>query len=1080
MATSNPFAKSANPFASNSGSPFARPSDDLFAPDAPPPADFDDGSDDDGFEQDADQIPARRKTQAPETRVTLYDGAASMVNQASGLYQMIVRLDNLSVYNEWGRGSGSLVHADDHTVMSKEVDKDVVQDADADTSAGMNAVGNAVGGADTDKGASSEWAKSFMSKLNERIQQKGVIKTEGNAENNAGDTVTAVSTEVNTEADEEIDIFERLLNEAEQESEAKARAKELERKQKTISLTGNALVGLLEGNLYEVIGKPRSHPTYGESFDVISARVICEVSKEAIARYLSRNYQGIGSVLANRFIDRTLEEGRAAGKSDYAILEDIRTTAVERPFDLDLSIINKRALPAFAGMDAILEEDEEEEGLSDHEAKEKRLTQQRINLVTYVHRDFQSRIGALGLGDAVLKAVASAVVDNLSSEEANRLIKVDRMPAFDARMKAMTLSSEALTHAWNHLASNPYAYCNDVPGYGFLRADKIGKHLSIPNQDMRRLTALSYHTLKTGCESQGHVFMSKSQFKAACVAQDSSVGQYFDEMVKAGTEAGFIVADDSLGDVRYYLPEALDAECSLAERLVGMLTEESKPMFSGTYDKAVEEVGRATLACGGALAQNGLDEIQTATLAKIITSKTRVHCVTAGPGCGKTALMEVLSKILEDKDVLFCGPTGKSAKVLNNRVSDQGRFASTIHSMLMGSGRGDFLHTEKNPISGDVLVSDETSMNDNELADSLLAAVPKNMHIVFLGDDHQLPSVGMGRVLKDLLLLDDIDHHRLTRTYRNSGGILDVVKELQAGTIDIRDRESVQFKTDFDHKSKSSIVRVLEDYSSSIAKYGMEGSVLLMSRRQGNVDEPDFNTTYFNAVLRDKFNPHALKVPGSKLFIGDRILVRANTTAEVIGGRDGHNSWSSGDKDETRVVNGDTGFVVSYRTQEEARAEDSGESTPQRPRSNMIRTQEKGAHDLVLQLDDGRMVRMKAADIPTIDHGYAMTVHSAQGSEYRNVMSVVTPGNANFMNNAMMFTGVSRAKENLQIYGSAEVIKRVAATPLPDRNSSLVERICNAMEKPLPKEVVAANHRRSDLDNSVVVSNPFRNRQRAR
>lgn len=950
--------------------------------------------------------------------VEIYDGAATMENRSLGLYKMVGRLERLAMYNNWGRGSVTLAYPDEDDVRAR----DILPHEQVN----LSPEGQARNQAPTD------WAREVL----------------GIAEDDP--------------------LNDPFADPPEGEADKSKR-------RKSLAITGEALAGMIEGNLYELTGKPRMHPVHGESFDVISVRVICEVSREAIERYMSRNYHGIGPKLAARFVDRSLEAGRAEGRSDYDVLEDIRTTMVERPMELNLSLINKEAVPS------TMDYEEGAQEVAAGEVMDDEMIQRRMrNLVAFVHREFQSRIGALGLGDVLLKLLAQHVVDDVIEEglqEHDEALSVGKqgnslvLARDQKHQELLALKHENLQRAWGHLAQNPYHYVGDVPGYGFQRADTVGKHLGIDVRDVRRLSALSYHVLKSGCERGGHVFLSEGQFRQACLEQDSGAGEYFDEMVQAGMDGDFIVRDDGLDDVRYYLPEMLEAECHLARNLVGLLSEQDvKPIFKGDLDAAIEEVGKAVQRCGGSLAENGLDEDQTMALARIITTPCRIHTLTAGPGCGKTALMEVLSVILADRNMLFCGPTGKSAKVLSSRVAKHGREARTINSLLRGAGLGSFAVNRKHPLEGDVLVSDETSMSDNGLMTSLLDAMPAHMHLILLGDDDQLPSVSPGRVLKDILQIEGVDHHRLTRTYRNSGGILDVVKEVREGALQVADRESVKFHANFDHRGAGSIRGVLDDYRKAVKADGIENVVLLLSRRKGNVDEPGLNTTYLNHVLRNELNPHALKVPGTRLFVGDRVLIRENMNSELLKGDD-LNSWSSGSEDQgggkdgqeqedkrmTRVVNGDTGVITSFRSAEEA----AGRKKVRAPESRAIQIREAGAADMNVQLDDGRLVRLSADGFNAVDHGYAMTVHSAQGSEYKRVMMVVTPGAPSFINRTMLFTGVSRPKDYLHVYGQPEVVRRVAATPMPERNSSLVERVCNAMNRELPSEVMNLNHLRN-------------------
>ena len=389
----------------------------------------------------------------------------------------------------------------------------------------------------------------------------------------------------------------------------------------------------------------------------------------------------------------------------------------------------------------------------------------------------------------------------------------------------------------------------------------------------------------------------------------------------------------------------------------------------------------------------------------------------------------MLSEVLAHKDFTFCGPTGKSAKVLNNRLSAHGRSASTIHSTLKGAGRGDFEVNASEPLEGDVLVMDESGMSDVELADGVLAAANSDMHVIILGDTQQLPSVSPGVFLKDLVSMEGPDHHQLTTTHRNSGGILEVIDQVSRGWIDCVDRPSVKFSHGLGDAS-TEFSMVAQSYINAVSRHGFDNVILLLPMRKGEAATPGWNTTYANAVLQRLCNPNAEKVPGTRLHVGDRIILRANMSVRFASDAD----FVKGDDDDddanaTRVVNGDTGSIVSYKTY----------------RKDSKSPNNAGAKSLRLKLDDGRMVDFPGSATELVQLSYALTVHSGQGSEYKHVIFVGTPGHKSFINRPMLFTGLSRARHMLEVFGEDHVVRKIAATPAPKRNSALAPRVAKLL-----------------------------------
>jgi exodeoxyribonuclease V alpha subunit len=747
-----------------------------------------------------------------------------------------------------------------------------------------------------------------------------------------------------------------------------------------LKVIGAGLRDLVEGNEYTLKGHYTTHPKFGRQLDVVVAIPYVKPDRNSIVKYIAKNFKGVGPATADKFISRQLKDAPDQG----AALEEIRQQLIDAPWTLDFTGVTKKA--TFK---------------ADEEASP---------VLAYIHRDLATRLGGMpGVKDRVLKLLAQYLL-KLNSDE----------------KKQSLLDPQILQKCWATLVQDPYEPTKMVPGYAFTTADAIGASVNIPRDAPVRLTALVAYALELGCQRGGHVYLTGPQIRTALAKVDARVPA--EDAIRYGIEAEMILEDNRFGEQRLYTPKIYEAEVLLARGLAN-LCRKAAPLTKQSVEEISKKIQETTKKLSPKL-KEGLDPSQVEALAGIMTSETRLHTLTAGPGCGKTQLMEILAVVLKHKDFVFCGPTGKSAKVLSNRLSAHGLEANTIHSTLMGSGRGSFRYNADTELEGDILVVDESSMNDVELAEALVAAANANMHVIFLGDDYQLPSIGVGRFLKDLLAIKEADHHRLTKTHRNSGGILDVIEQIRQGRIECEDLPGVKFSHGLGEANERFPV-IARKYIDAVSKYGFEHVALLMSMRAGEATSAGWNITYANAVLRDICNPHALKIPGSRLFVGDRILIKDNITVPLAGAGPRTKKTDDDDDtpsfDETRVVNGDTGTILSFTKDDE------------NPRSLMPK-------HVTMKLDDGRMVDFPGSNIDLVQHSYAMTVHTSQGSEYKKVIAVVTPGHASFINNAMLFTGLSRARDELDINGEDSVLRKVAATPLPDRNSALVARFIEEME----------------------------------
>jgi len=735
---------------------------------------------------------------------------------------------------------------------------------------------------------------------------------------------------------------------------------------KEVKLTG-PVGDLQEGVEYSVATVLKHHPKHGESHEVLGARPHVQLNNAAMVKFIAKNFKGIGTVLAQKFL--TAVEFQSGQEGLVALREKL----LNEPWAVDFSTIKR-------------------EGKYDSDEKD-------MTLHAFIQRDLAIRI--VGLRANVLKRLADYLTVAVHTQ--NRVAD------------AAAANDDPVASAWATLARDPYAPIATVAGYGFTSADMVGRMVNVPREAPVRLAALAAHAIVERCEAYGHVYLTFEQALEGIAKVDAQVSAQ--KAISHALASGTVCLDDHGGKARIYPTGLLQREVRLATKLAEMCAP-TAPLVKGPTAGLGAKIQSAAKQLGGAF-KDGMDDSQVAALAGIVTARTRLHTITAEPGSGKTAVMEVLSRVLPNKSFLFCAPTGKGSKVLSNRVKSIGATASTIHSMLRGDVDGGFAFNATNPLETDILVIDEGSMPDLALTAAVFDAVSDTTHVIVLGDVDQLPSIAPGRVLADLLEIAQADHHRLTSVHRNSGGILEVIREVKSGSLDPRDRIGVQFSGTLP-PAASGFHGLVREYLQAVGRSGYEGTALLMSRRKGEVDEPGWNTTYANAVLRDICNPNAQKVPGSTLCVGDRIMIKANMLVNRTGEEAdaGH---------EERVVNGDTGSIQSF-----ALKGGSGRDA-------------RLVDQVQLRLDDGRSVDFPGGELHLLQLGYALTVHAAQGSEYKDVIAVITPGMPTFINRNMLYTGLSRARVNLSVHGNDVELRKVAATPMPARNSGLVRRVRNCL-----------------------------------
>jgi exodeoxyribonuclease V alpha subunit len=636
--------------------------------------------------------------------------------------------------------------------------------------------------------------------------------------------------------------------------------------------------------------------------------------------------------------------------ADAGRLHALRDLLIENPHAVDFSVVTRRRIAAAEGLDT----------------------------AALICRDLSGRVGATGIKPAVLRRLA------------------------DWLLPLVAGAAEPVRQAWTVFGADPYAPIRQVEGYVFPAADRIALTcLAFPRFHQARLAALATHALRDGCERNGHSFLNADELAERIAACDPGVPP--EAALAAAQQAGepLVVKDGC------HYPAALyHCEQALALHLARRALRIAAPIVTLDAAALEAEISAAEQAMGQDFA---LDAGQRSALQRMLTSSHLVHTVTAGPGCGKTAMMEVLAHVARERAILFCAPTGKAAKVLSGRVRRYGRSAVTVHSLLGVRDEG-HVHDERQPLEADIVVVDESSMLDLVLARALFDALPPDCHLILLGDTGQLASVGPGDVLANILLLPG-DHHRLHQGHRNDGGIHALVQQCRLGAVDCHDLPGVRFLRSLPLPDDVGLSRVVHAYLDAVRRCGLERVALLMPRRKGDIHLPGWNTTYINEALRRVLNPSGARIPGSALRLGDRIIIRRNLALD----EQGHE----------QVVNGDTGTLVGCEVDE------AGTSV---------------LH-LALALDDGREILFPGGALDSLALAYALTVHAAQGSEYQEVIVICTAGSPAFVHRGMLYTAFSRARERLTVIGDPAAIQAICARPAPRRNARLVECARHAVRR---------------------------------
>ena len=530
---------------------------------------------------------------------------------------------------------------------------------------------------------------------------------------------------------------------------------------------------------------------------------------------------------------------------------------------------------------------------------------------------------------------------------------------------------------------NPYCLADDIWGIGFKTADSIAEKLGYEKNDLRRCRSGILYTLSRLSED-GHVYSEREQLiksaKELLSAEEEPITQALDEMI---AKEDLILYDDAI-----FLPPFYYAECGVANKLRRLLD----TPIGNIFDNATainEDVGKQ--------AQIEYDEVQLSAIRKAIGSKVMV--LTGGPGTGKTTTTLGIIAAFESlgQRILLAAPTGRAAKRMSEAT---GKEAKTIHRLLEFNPAEGYGRNDENPLDGDVLIVDESSMIDVILMNSLLKAVPLTMRLILVGDIDQLPSVGAGNVLRDIIDSGSVPVVRLTRIFRQaqSSRIVTNAHKINQGIFpDISNGKQADFffiRQQDPELAAQEIVNIVKNRIPKAYGYSTNDIQVLAPMQRSVV-----GATSLNIALQDAINPigESLSRGGFKYRQSDRVMqIRNNYDKEVF--------------------NGDIGTVSSVDIED---------------RSLSV-------------LFDGRRVEYEDSELDELTLAYATTIHKSQGSEYPVVVIPLLMTHYVMLQRNLIYTGITRAKKICIIVGTTKALAySIHNMVVLKRNTRLKERLNN-------------------------------------
>ena len=553
---------------------------------------------------------------------------------------------------------------------------------------------------------------------------------------------------------------------------------------------------------------------------------------------------------------------------------------------------------------------------------------------------------------------------------------------------------------------NPYKLIKNVKGIGFLKADEIALKNNLDKNSPYRIESAILYVLTQKAINFGHVYYPKEKLTNEVSKLIGVETELIEPVYMNLLLSSEVVIDNSFEESNIYLDYLYVSESYIASKLAKMaLNDDFKILFD--IEKEIKE---AIKSLSIKLSKIQIDAIKSCF-------EENISIITGGPGTGKTTIINTISKIYLDNgyNISLCAPTGRAAKRIEETTGIE---AKTIHRMLgyipsSYDDIGHFEYNEDNPLDTDVIIIDEMSMVDVVLFEKLLRGMKDNTRLVIVGDVDQLPSVGAGNVLRDLINSKKIKYTKLVDIFRQSesSNIIVNAHKINNGQEPILNEKNSDFfflKTETPAITRNVVVDLISKRLPNAYGYDFSKDIQILTQSRKGI----CGVFELNRLLQDILNPKTETTDellvGNKLFrVNDKVMQTKNNYNLSFFDSDGEENFG--------VYNGDMGHIIFI---------------------------DKSSKKLTVEMDDNRIIDYTLEDLDNLELAYAITIHKSQGSEFKSVIIPMFDGYRLLQTRNLLYTAITRAKENIVLVGDKNVMNNmIRNNTINSRYSNLENRI---------------------------------------